>query len=60
MTRNAGIALDSRAGTLAAGKPADLAIWRVSDPSELCYWIGADLLLDRYVAGRGDRNWKAA
>jgi imidazolonepropionase len=60
MTRNAGIALNSRAGTLAAGKPADLAIWRVSDPSELCYWIGADLLLDRYVAGRGDRNWKAA
>ena len=60
MTRNAAKALNSEAGTLAAGKPADLAIWRVSDPSELCYWIGADLLLDRYVAGRADRNWKAA
>ena len=60
MTRNAGIALHSKAGTLAVGKPADLAIWRVSDPSELCYWIGADLLLDRYVWGKADRNWKAA
>jgi imidazolonepropionase len=60
MTRNAAVALNSQAGTLAIGKPADLAIWRVSDPSELCYWIGADLLLDRYVAGRADRNWKAA
>jgi imidazolonepropionase len=60
MTRNAAKALNSEPGTLAAGKPADLAIWRVSDPSELCYWIGADLLLDRYVAGKADRNWKAA
>ncbi|HWA04282.1 MAG TPA: imidazolonepropionase [Rhizomicrobium sp.] len=60
MTRNAAKALDSRAGVLEAGRPADLAIWRISDPAELCYWIGADLLLDRYVAGRADRNWKAA
>ena len=60
MTCNAAGALNSRAGTLAIGNSADLAIWRVSDPSELCYWIGADLLLDRYVAGRADRNWKAA
>ena len=60
MTRNAAKALDSPAGTLETGKPADLAIWRISDPSELCYWIGADLLLDRYVGGKADRNWKAA
>jgi imidazolonepropionase len=60
MTRNAARALNSPAGTLESGKPADLAVWRISDPSELCYWIGADLLLDRYVGGKADRNWKAA
>jgi imidazolonepropionase len=60
MTRNAAKALNSPAGTLESGKPADLAIWRISDPAELCYWIGADLLLDRYVGGKADRNWKAA
>lgn len=60
MTRNAARALDSEAGVLEEGRPADLAIWRISDPAELCYWIGADLLLDRYVGGKADRNWKAA
>jgi imidazolonepropionase len=60
MTRNAARALDVAAGTLEAGKRADLAIWQVSDPAELCYWIGADLLLDRYVSGRPDNNWKAS
>ncbi len=43
-------------GTLETGKFADLAVWRVSDPSELCYWIGADLLLDRYIRGRSDNE----
>jgi imidazolonepropionase len=60
MTRNAARALNSRAGVLEEGRPADLAIWRISDPAELCYWIGADLLLDRYVGGKADRNWKTA
>ena len=60
MTRNAAKALNVKAGTLETGKSADLAIWRVSDPAELCYWIGADLLLDRYVAGRSDNHWKAS
>ncbi|MEI9929098.1 MAG: amidohydrolase family protein [Rhizomicrobium sp.] len=47
MTRNGAKALGrDDIGMLEAGKSADLAVWRVSDPSELCYWIGADLLLD--------------
>jgi imidazolonepropionase len=60
MTRNAARALDMDTGTLEIGKSADLAVWRVSDPAELCYWIGADLLLDRYVSGRSDNGWKAS
>jgi len=39
-------------GTLAVGQRADLAVWNVSDPAELCYWIGGTLLRQRYVAGR--------
>ncbi|MDE1963399.1 MAG: imidazolonepropionase [Xanthomonadaceae bacterium] len=39
-------------GTLAAGQRADLAVWNVRDPAELCYWIGGDLLRQRWVAGR--------
>ena len=59
MTRNGAKALGrDDIGTLEAGKSADLAVWRVSDPSELCYWIGADLLLDRYVRGRSDKETK--
>jgi len=60
MTRNGAKALGrDDIGTLEAGKSADLAVWRVSDPSELCYWIGADLLLDRYVRGRSDKETNA-
>ena len=42
MTRNAAAALglDKEVGTIAAGKAADLCIWRVSRPAELAYWIG--------------------
>jgi imidazolonepropionase len=57
MTRNGAKALGrDDIGTLEVRKSADLAVWRVSDPSELCYWIGADLLLDRYVRGRSDKE----
>ncbi|NJD19793.1 MAG: imidazolonepropionase, partial [Gemmatimonadetes bacterium] len=28
-------------GTVEVGKRADLAVWSVDHPSELCYWIGA-------------------
>jgi imidazolonepropionase len=42
MTRNAAraLALEEEIGTIAPGKAADLCIWRVSSPAELCYWIG--------------------
>jgi imidazolonepropionase len=58
MTRNAAraLGLQDEIGTLEAGKSADLAIWNISDPAELAYWIGADLLHDRYISGRSDRN----
>lgn len=39
-------------GTLAGGQLADLAVWNVRDPAELCYWIGGNLLRQRWVGGR--------
>jgi imidazolonepropionase len=53
MTRNAAkaLALDDEVGTIAAGKAADLAIWRVSRPAELCYWVGLPGPERRIVAG---------
>lgn len=53
-TRNAAAALglQTETGTLEAGKSADLALWNVSSPAELAYWIGAPLLRERYFRGR--------
>jgi imidazolonepropionase len=58
MTRNAALALGlaDEIGTLEMGKAADLAVWHISEPAELAYWIGADLLADRYRAGRSDNE----
>ncbi|MEO8999550.1 MAG: imidazolonepropionase [Rhodanobacter sp.] len=38
-------------GTLAAGQRADLVVWNVRLPAELCYWIGGSLARTIYVAG---------
>jgi imidazolonepropionase len=53
MTRNAALALglDGEVGVIAAGKAADLCVWRVSRPAELCYWIGLPGPEKRIFAG---------
>ncbi|HEY5711033.1 MAG TPA: imidazolonepropionase [Allosphingosinicella sp.] len=53
MTRNAAQALGLQAetGTISAGKAADLAVWRIGRPAELCYWIGLPGPERRIVAG---------
>ena len=45
------LALDDR-GTLDVGRRADFVIWNVEHPAELCYWIGGNLVLGVYAAGR--------
>ena len=49
------LGLAAETGTLEAGKSADLAVWNITSPAELTYWIGAELLQDRYLKGRSDR-----
>lgn len=52
-TRHAAQALGiaDQVGTLAVGKAADLAVWDVTRPAELSYWLGKPLLNRRYVGG---------
>ncbi|MEO7066024.1 MAG: amidohydrolase family protein, partial [Rhodanobacter sp.] len=38
-------------GTLAVGQRADLALWRVKQPAELCYWISGHLLRELIIDG---------
>jgi imidazolonepropionase len=38
-------------GMLKAGMRADFARWNVSQPAELCYWLGGDLLTAAYSNG---------
>lgn len=45
------LGLQDEIGTIAAGKAADLCVWRVSRPAELCYWIGHPGPERRIVAG---------
>ena len=53
MTREGARALGllDEIGTIEAGKAADLCVWRVSRPAELCYWIGLPGPEKRIVAG---------
>jgi imidazolonepropionase len=56
-TRNAAraLGLEAEIGTLENGKSADIAVWSITDPAELTYWVGAELLQDRYLRGISDR-----
>ena len=38
-------------GTLEAGQRADLAVWNVNQPAELCYWIGGQVLRNVFIGG---------
>jgi imidazolonepropionase len=48
------LGLGARTGTLEPGKSADLAVWDISRPAELCYWLGKPLLHRRYLRGEPD------
>ncbi|QDQ26314.1 imidazolonepropionase [Chitinimonas arctica] len=53
MTRHAATALGrSDVGRLAVGLRADLALWRIARPAELCYWLGGEPLIARWHDGR--------
>jgi len=45
------LGLQDEIGTIAAGKAADLCVWRIARPAELCYWIGMPGPERRIVAG---------
>lgn len=54
VTRHAAqaLGLSETTGSLVPGKAADLAVWNINRPAELCYWLGAPLLFQRYLGGR--------
>jgi imidazolonepropionase len=45
------LGLEREIGTIATGKAADLCVWQVSRPAELCYWIGHPGPQRRFVGG---------
>jgi imidazolonepropionase len=45
------LGLEAEIGTVTPGKAADLCVWRISRPAELCYWIGHPGPERRIVAG---------
>lgn len=49
-TREAARALGvlDEVGTIEAGKAADLAVWKITRPAELAYWLGKPMLYKRY------------
>ncbi len=52
VTRNAAKALGLTGfGTLVAGAPGDFVMWRCTDPAQIAYHYGANLVDETYVAG---------
>ena len=45
------LGLSGEVGTLEPGKAADLAVWDIERPAELCYWLGKPLLHGRHLGG---------
>jgi imidazolonepropionase len=45
------LGLSDQIGTLEVGKAADLAVWNIARPAELCYWLGKPILHARYLDG---------
>ena len=45
------LGLSGETGTIEAGRAADLAVWDIERPAELCYWLGKPLLHRRYLGG---------
>jgi imidazolonepropionase len=58
VTRNAALALgvSPDRGTLEVGKRADLALWRIGQPAELCYGLGMNPCVG-VVHGGESRSW---
>ncbi|HEX8580502.1 MAG TPA: imidazolonepropionase [Allosphingosinicella sp.] len=46
------LGLEAEIGTVTPGKAADLCVWRIGRPAELCYWIGHPGPERRIVAGQ--------
>ena len=46
------LGLQDELGTLEVGKRADLAVWNITRPAELSYWLGAPLLHSAWVDGQ--------
>ncbi len=45
------LGLQGETGVIAPGLAADLAVWDIQRPAELCYWLGKPLLQRRYLGG---------
>jgi imidazolonepropionase len=45
------LGLADECGVIAPGMAADLAVWDIERPAELCYWLGKPLLHRRYAGG---------
>ncbi|WP_029603500.1 imidazolonepropionase [Kozakia baliensis] len=50
------LGLSEKIGRLQCGMPADMAIWDVSGPHELSYWIGGVVPVERIFGGVPDRG----